>query len=242
MAGKESDAPGPGAKRVTKKPERLARKAARVTETLERLYGTPRRSSRGKVLDSLVGCILSQNTNDANSTRAWRSLKEAFPTWEAAAAAPRSRLERAIRAGGLAPSKSRRIKEILAFLKRTRGGYDLEFLRDMADDEAFDYLESLNGVGKKTAAVVLLFACGRDVFPVDTHIHRIAQRLGLAPEGATRDEVFRRMGPLVPRGKAHCLHVNLLRFGRERCSKRLPRCEGCPLRRECLFVKGRVTF
>ena len=217
-------------------------KVRRVLEALEEIYGEPPRGRRDGVLDSLVACILSQNTNDANSGRAWLRLKERFPKWRDAAAARVRSIEAAIRPGGLAPSKSRRIKAILRRLETERGEYSLEFLREASDSEAFDYLTEMDGVGAKTAAVVLLFAMGREVFPVDTHIHRLAQRLGLAEEGSKRDAVFEAMQPLVPDGKAWSLHINLIRFGRERCRKRNPACDGCPLRRECLYVRGKVSF
>lgn len=223
-------------------PSALRRKVARVASTLERACGVPRFDGGGKVLDSLIGCILSQNTNDRNSGAAWRLLKKRFPSWAAAAAAPRREIENAIRVGGLAPSKSGRIKTILAEVKRSRGDYSLEFLHEMSNRDAFDYLTAMKGVGVKTGAVVLLFAMGRDVFPVDTHIHRISQRLGFVPEGSTRDETFEAMSDLVPKGKAYSFHVNLIRFGRQRCRKRKPACQGCPLRRACLYVKGLVTF
>ena len=220
----------------------VRKKVARVARILERIYGAQQVDADDNVLDSLIGCMLSQNTTDVNSDRAWRELKRRFPTWAAAARAPVGQIESAIRVAGLAPSRSRRIKGILSLVGRTRGRYDLEFIKDTSVDEAFRYLASLDGVGKKTAAVVLLFACGRDVFPVDTHIHRIAQRLGFVGEGSSRDEVFEAMKPLVPKGKALSLHLNLIRFGRERCRKRRPLCPGCPLRRECLYVKGLVEF
>ncbi len=219
----------------------LRRRTARIAAKLERVYGSPEYRERS-VLTSLVGCILSQNTNDLNSGRAWRMLRRTFPTWAATARAPVDEVEEAIRVGGLAHSKAARIKAILARVRRERGAYSLEFLKDAPEDEAYTYLTSFDGVGWKTAAVVLLFAAGRDVFPVDTHIHRIAQRLGLVREGASRDEVFEEMRSLVPRGKAMSLHLNLIRFGRERCRKRSPLHDRCPLRRECLYVRGLVRF
>lgn len=221
---------------------RKAAKVRRVAEALEDIYGEPPRPGRDSVIDSLISCILSQNTNDANSGKAWLRLKKRFPTWHDAAKAPLGRIETAIRPGGLAPSKSRRIKAILRRLDDHYGEYSLEFLHEMDDEEAFEFLRGIDGVGAKTAAVVLLFSLARDVFPVDTHIHRLAQRLGFAPEGATRDGVFEMMKPLVPKGKAWSLHITLIRFGRDRCRKRSPLCQGCPLRRECLYVKGKVGF
>ncbi len=223
--------------------ESAARRRVRgVTRKLETLYGTPRRATSASVLDSLVGCILSQNTNDLNSGRAWRSLKKRFPDWDAAAGAPAKDLENAIRVGGLAPSKSARIKGVLSFLANTTGEHSLEFLRGVSDDEAFEYLTAMDGVGAKTAAVVLLFALGRDAFPVDTHVYRICRRLGFVNEDATRDEVYEAAKTLVPPGRAFSLHVNLIRFGKERCRKRRPVCKGCPFRRSCLYVKGQVEF
>ena len=244
-------APGMGApetlgSHMTKQPSSppsaaLRRRVARAAAILESAYGAPSYSER-HVLDSLIGCILSQNTNDLNSGRAWRMLRRRFPTWSKAAKAPVEAIEDAIRIGGLSHCKALRIKAILADLKASRNRYDLDFLRDMSEDDAFDYLTAMSGVGKKTAAVVLLFAAQRDIFPVDTHIHRIAQRLGWVREGASRDEVFETMRRLVPKGKAMSFHINLLRFGRERCSKRSPNHLGCPLRRQCLYVRGLVAF
>ncbi|MHC4712198.1 MAG: endonuclease III domain-containing protein [Planctomycetota bacterium] len=221
---------------------RLRRRVARIARKLGAVYGKPKYNGGGPILDSLIGCILSQNTNDRNSGAAWRSLRERFPTWASAAAAPRRKIEESIRVGGLAPSKSARIKAILSDIKATRGEYKLEFLHRLPDEEAFEYLTAMNGVGVKTAAVVLLFAMGRDVFPVDTHIHRIAQRLGFVAEGASRDNVFEAMRGRVPKGAAYSLHVNLIRFGRDRCRKRKPLCKGCPLRADCRYVKGLVSF
>ena len=220
----------------------LRRRVARAADVLDGVYGQYPRGRGEKVLDSLIRCILSQHTSDLNSGRAWRVLKQRFPTWRKAALAPVGEIEEAIRVGGLAAVKAPQIKDILTRTKAAHGRYDLQFVCDMEIDEAFEYLTAMKGVGVKTAAVVLLFACGRDVFPVDTHIHRIAQRLGFAREGATRDEVFYAMRGLVPAGKALSFHVNLIRFGRDRCSKRTPRHEGCPLRQMCLYVKGLVKY
>ena len=214
------------------------RKTAAVTRALERSYGRPKLGEKEEALDCLIGCMLSQNTTDSNSDRAWGRLRERFPRWEDAARAPAGRIEAAIRVAGLGRSRSRRIKAILTLVKERHGGYDLEFLRRMKSERAFEYLSSLDGVGKKTAGIVLLFALGRDVFPVDTHVHVICRRLGLASRGATRDEVFEEMASLVPRGRALSLHLNMIRFGKERCTKRNPECGGCPLRRHCVYVRG----
>lgn len=225
---------------TTSSPSLLRRRTARVAHILERLYGVPSPGLDDSVMDCLIGCILSQNTTDVNSDRAWTSLKDRFSTWAAVARAPRKSLESAIRVAGLAPSRSRRIKAILDLVRRSRGSYSLEFLKCLSNEDAFDCLSSMNGVGAKTAAIVLLFGLGRDVFPVDTHVHVICRRLGLAPESASRDEVYESMKPLVPSGKALSLHLNMVRFGKDRCAKRNPLCTGCPLRRLCLHPRGLV--
>ena len=215
----------------------LRRKVKRITSKLEKAYGVPRAEADESVLDSLIGCMLSQNTTDTNSDRAWRNLKARFPSWGAVAKADRRRLEAAIAVAGLGPSRSKRIKRILSYVMKTRGAYTIEFLKDWGNEDAFRYLSALDGVGAKTAAIVLLFAMGRDVFPVDTHIHVIARRLGLVRAGAPRDAVYEAMKPLVPAGRSLSLHLNLIRFGKERCRKRKPTCAGCPLRSECLCVR-----
>jgi endonuclease-3 len=220
----------------------LRRKTVRITRILEKLYGIPRVDLDESVMDCLVGCILSQNTTDINSDRAWRNLKARFPSWASVARAPRRSLESAIRVAGLAPSRSRRIKDILALVKKTRGSYSLEFTKRLSNEEVFGYLSSLNGVGAKTAAIVLLFGMGRDVFPVDTHVHVICRRLGLAPETASRDDVYEAMKPLIPKAKALSLHLNLVHFGKDRCAKRNPRCAGCPLFRLCLRPRRLVSI
>ncbi len=219
---------------------RMAAKVRRILSTLEELYGTPRPGGAESVLDCLIRCILSQNTTDLTSSRAWLSLKGRYRDWPSAAVAPAESIEEAIREGGLARSKSRRIKAILQQLGRRKVKYSLEFLRRKSDEDAFRYLTGMDGVGPKTAAVVLLFALGRDILPVDTHIDRLCRRLGLAGEAATAEDVFEIMKPLVPPGAAHRLHLNMIRFAKERCRKRKPLCGECPLARQCLYVTVRA--
>jgi len=156
----------------------LRARLRRVAERLAGAYGRPRRR-RGDPLDVLVETVLSQNTSDLNSGRAFRSLKAAFPTWPAVAGASPAAVERAIRVGGLARTKSRRIQALLLALEAREGGYDLRVLRRLDAARAAERLAGLPGVGPKTRACVLLFACGHPAFPVDTHVHRIVRRLGL---------------------------------------------------------------
>ncbi len=188
-------------------------------------------------LDSLIQTVLSQATSDTNSHRAFRQLKERFPTWEQALAGRARDIERAIRSGGLARQKSVRIHKILRWVRDRFGEFDLRVVHEMPDDAVFETLLPLNGIGVKTVAVMLLFACGRDVFAVDTHVHRIVRRVGLVPEKATAEKTFALMRPLVPKGKALSFHVNLLKRGRTLCRPTDPACPECPLRRLCAFAK-----
>ena len=173
--------------------------------------------------------LLFQHTSDANTARAFASLKDTFPSWEEVAAARVEEVADAIRSGGLADQKAPRIKAILAEVAEREGAYDLGRLESMDDAEAERYLCSLPGVGPKTAACVLLFSLGRAAFPVDTHVHRIALRLGLVDAGATAEETARRLGPKVPPELRYELHMQLIRHGREVCRARAPHCSGCVL-------------
>ncbi|HUT36985.1 MAG TPA: endonuclease III [Planctomycetota bacterium] len=217
----------------------LKRKAARAVAALERRFGVPERDGPEPPLDALVRTVLSQSTSDVNSGRAFDALRAAFPTWVAAFAAGPARIEAAIRSGGLARQKSRRIHTLLGWVRERFGAFDLDAVHRMPTEEVFATLLPLEGVGVKTIAVMLLFACGRDCFAVDTHVHRIVRRLGLAPETASAERTFRLMRPLVPAGKALSFHLNLLSLGRTLCRPTGLRCAECPLRRLCEYVKRR---
>jgi len=217
----------------------LCRRTAQAVAALERRFGTPEWDGPEPPLDALVRTVLSQSTSDANSGRAFDALKEAFPTWEAAFAAGPAAIEAAIRSGGLARQKSRRIHNILAWVRERFGRFDLDAVDQMPTDEAFDTFLPLEGIGVKTVAVMLLFACGRDCFPVDTHVHRILRRVGLVPPTATAERTFHLMGPLVPPGKALSFHVNLLALGRTLCRPTDPNCPHCPLGKTCEFASKR---
>jgi endonuclease III len=166
------------------------------------------------VIDEVVATVLSQHTSDTNSERAFAQLKEAFPTWERVAAASAGRVADAIRCGGIADQKARRIQQILAAISEREGRLDLSRLHDLDDAAARAYLESLPGVGPKTAACVLTFAMGRAAFPVDTHVHRVALRLGWLPPKTTADTAHRVLGATVPAGIRYDLHVAMISHGR----------------------------
>jgi endonuclease-3 len=183
----------------------------------------------GDPLAELVATVLSQNTSDLNSGRAYRSLRRAFPSWSKVARASPESIEDAIRCGGLARVKSRRILQVLHAVREREGRLDLRFLRQLPPAEAEAHLIGLPGVGPKTRACVLLFSCGHPAFPVDTHVHRIARRLGVVPERATAERAQAILEPSVPAGRHLDLHLNLIRLGREICRPAQPRCPECPL-------------
>jgi endonuclease-3 len=204
-----------------------------IIDLLEQEYGIPERSHHTQPLESLVVTILSQNTNDVNRDRAYRSLRQRFPSWQALHDAPSREIAQAIRVGGLSNIKSKRIKQILHAIKKERGSFDLSFLRKLPPEEAEAKLLSYKGVGPKTAKCVILFSLGKEVFPVDTHIHRLSRRLGLVPENSTRDQTHERMAALVPPDKMHSFHLNLIAHGRKTCKARDPRCLDCFLGHLC---------
>jgi endonuclease-3 len=183
----------------------------------------------------LVATILSQNTNDTNSHRAYLSLRNAYRSWPALRAAPVRSIAAAIRVGGMAHQKSGRIRNLLNTLQHRHGSLRLGFLSRQTDDEVLSFLTSFDGIGPKTAACVLLFSLGRNVVPVDTHVHRICSRLALVPPTNSPEQTFARLRPLVPEGKAYSLHVNLIIFGRTICRSSRPRCGTCPLAKACHY-------
>lgn len=219
----------------------LRAKTAEVNARLVKRFGRPTHR-REKPLESLVWTILSQNTNDNLSERAYRGLRKSFPRWEMLLDAPTKKIADAIRVGGLANQKSRNIKAFLQWVKATYGRMSLDAICDMSVDEATQVLTQHRGIGLKTVYVTLMFACGKDIFPVDTHIWRIVRRLGLAPSKAGRDKVTHWMQPLVPQGESLPLHLNLIRLGREICQARKPRCYDCPLVEICLYPDKNLTL
>jgi endonuclease-3 len=218
-----------------------SKRARQIADDLEGILGKPSKPGRrSNPLDTLIATLLSQNTNDQNSYRAWLNLRKEFPTWRKVAAAPSRDLAQSIKVGGLKNQKAQRIQMILRSLHRERGSYNLDFLKSKSDEETMSYLMSMKGVGTKTAACVLVFSLGRDAFPVDTHIHRICNRLGLV-KTKSADETYEAMKALVPNGRAYSFHVNLIRFGRQTCKAGRPLCGACPLFDHCVFP-GKLKF
>ncbi len=188
-------------------------------------------------LSVLISAILSQNTSDVNRDQAWRRLKERFSTWEDVLAADTVEIAEAIRPGGLADIKAPRILEILRTIKRERGELTLDFLAEMEVDEAKRWLISLNGVGPKTAAIVLLFALGKPAFPVDTHVHRVSRRLGLIGPKTSREQAHEILEALLPPEIYYTFHLNLIAHGRQVCKSQQPRCAACTLREHCDYYR-----
>jgi endonuclease-3 len=206
-----------------------------MLKQLERAYGVPRWQPTHDPLGELIATILSQNTSDVNSDRAYAALRLAYPTWEAVLQAAPAKLAAVIRSGGLATLKSQRIQAILDALKQRYGGLSLDFLMEMPMPAARAFLADFPGVGPKTIACVLLFACGQPAFPVDTHIHRVTTRLGLLPAGCTAERAHTVLEPVIPSHKVYSAHVNLIRHGRSVCHARRPDCQHCCLRRWCRY-------
>ena len=190
-------------------------------------------------LDELINTILSQNTTDLNRDRAYRALRAAFPTWAAVRDAPPSQLIAAIKPAGLANQKGPRIQKILARITAERGELNIHFLADLPVSEAKAWLISLDGVGPKTAAIVLLFALGQPAFPVDTHIHRVTGRLGLIPPKTTADQAHEILAALVPTAWYQPFHLLVIQHGRTVCKAQRPRCEVCPLQKYCADYQRR---
>ena len=186
----------------------------------------------GHPIAELVLTVLSQSTNDRNRDVAYLRLRDRFPTWEEVRDAPVDAIEEAIRPGGISKVKSARIKSILAAIAPA-GEVSLDALDRMDVPSAQEYLTSLPGVGRKTAACVLLFALGKHDVPVDTHVSRVGMRLELLRPGAGFAELHDTMLAITPLGEELELHLNLLRHGRRTCHARSPECRACALRRMC---------
>ena len=211
--------------------------ASEIHRRLLDFYGQPTWRNPLPPVDELVSTILSQNTNDTNRDRAFESLRQRFPTWEAVREADPASVVAAIRPAGLANQKGPRIQQVLREIIAERGSLDLAFLKDLPLEEARAWLMKFKGVGPKTAAIVSLFSLGRPAFPVDTHIYRVTGRIGLRPERMTVEETHRYLEELLPPETYYAAHLNIIRLGREICAARKPACERCPLREICNYAK-----
>jgi endonuclease-3 len=207
-----------------------ARRVRTLRARLREMYGVPVMAPHGDPLGELVLTVLSQSTNDRNRDVAFLRLRDRFPSWEAVRDAPVEEVEEAIRPGGISKVKSVRIR---AILEAIGDPLDLAWMRAAPVPDSQAYLVGLPGVGRKTAACVLLFSFGMPDVPVDTHVSRVGTRLGLFRPGAPFEELHDDMLALTPRGQELELHVNLLRHGRRTCHSQRPACGVCALRRMC---------
>lgn len=219
--------------------ERLQRRLVRwVHRQLLEAFGRPTQEPAYAPLDELVGTILSQHTSDLNSGRAFDALKANFTTWEAVRDGPVEGLIETIRAGGLAVVKAHRIQAVLRALTDAEGRVQLPDLRRMRRRDAVELLTSLPGVGRKTAACVLLFGADVPAMPVDTHVHRVALRVGLVPPRTSPEATTDALEAALAPRDYYAFHVNVIRLGRQICKAPRPRCEVCPLAERCATGRG----
>jgi endonuclease-3 len=211
----------------------ITSKALTIHKLLLEEYGPRTWRPPDDPLDTLISVILSQNTTDVNRDRAFERLRQRFPTWEAVRDAEVAAIAGAIRPAGLARTKAPRIKEALQTISRERDELSLAFLADMSVEEARAWLISLNGIGPKSAAIVLCFAFGRPAFPVDTHVHRVSKRLGLIGSRVSREKAHTLLEELLPSAIYYTFHLNLIAHGRQVCKARQPHCATCILQKQC---------
>jgi endonuclease-3 len=207
-----------------------------VLTSLQGLYGLPHWAPRRPPTDELVLTILSQHTSDLNAERAFDELVARFPDWESVAAAAVGDVAAAIASGGLARQKAPRIQSALRQIRDERGDYSLDFLAGMDPRTARDWLVRLDGVGPKTAAVVLLFCFRQPLMPVDTHVHRVMSRIGIIPARTPADRAHDIALDMFPPERMYEAHVNLITHGRRTCTARNPACSRCPVAPRCWYV------
>jgi endonuclease III len=207
----------------------------KINKTLILKFGVPKRNqAETDPIHALIATILSQNTTDKNSYKAYQILKTNFKNWNEVASAKQSTIEQYIRVGGLAKQKAKAIKTILNSLQKQKGKITLDYLKELSNNEAVSELVKFNGVGVKTASCVLLFSLNKNVCPVDTHVHRTANRIGLV-KTKSPDKTFEIINENLPEGVAHSFHTNLIKLGRDICKSGKPLCTICPLLKICTF-------
>jgi endonuclease-3 len=215
--------------------KKMTDKIIQINELLVQRFGIPKRNKKlPDPVNLLIATILSQNTNDNNSYKAFKNLKKRFPKWEDILAARRTSIEKEIRVAGLGKQKSEAIKNFVKELHQTKGKISLQYLKKLENEKALEDLTSYKGIGVKTASCALLFSLDRNVCPVDTHVHRTTNRIGLVKE-KTPDKTFFTLNKNFPPNIAHSFHTNLIRLGREICKPKNPACGICPLKKVCEF-------
>ena len=210
-------------------------RAVKIHTTLLQAFGEPIWRDPLPAIDELVSTILSQNTNDVNRDCGFHALRANLPTWEAVRDADVEDVINAIRPAGLANQKGPRIQQVLRAITAERGSLNLDFLADLPIEEARAWLTKFNGVGPKTAAIVLCFSLNMPAFPVDTHIYRLSGRIGLRPEKMTVEQAHPHLESVFPSETYYAAHLNLIRLGREVCHARKPNCPKCPIIKLCEY-------
>ena len=211
------------------------RKIEKVNDALLSHFGIPKRNERTpNPLTTLIGTILSQNTNDNNSFKAFQALRQAYPQWRQLENVSATEIAALIKTAGLANQKSKAIKNVIRYAIEEKKSNTLNSLQKMSDEDILQELTSFDGVGVKTAACVLLFSLGRNICPVDTHVHRTLNRIGIVSTSIP-EKTFYTLLPLLPSGIAHAFHTNLINLGRKFCTPSNPDCTNCPVRMLCKF-------
>ena len=212
-----------------------------IIKRLDEYFGRPfdHRANPASVLDVLIATKLSQNTTDKSSFKAYTNLKKKFKTWEKAADADIDIIKECIKVCGLANTKARNIKQMLQQMKKNYGTLDLSFMNEFEDEKIYAEFLQYEGIGVKTISCVVIFALGRDAFPVDTHVHRVLNRLGIAKTN-TPVKTFEMMKDIIPEGKKYELHSNLIKFGRNICRSNNPLCSVCFLYDVCRFKEKKL--
>jgi endonuclease-3 len=213
----------------------IKQRALKIHKTLLDVFGEPIWRNQLPAIDELVSTILSQNTNDVNRDRAFEALRARFPIWEIVRDANETDVIDAIRPAGLGNQKGPRIQQVLRAITKERGSLNLDFLAGLPTEEARAWLTKFNGVGPKTAAIVLCFALGIPAFPVDTHVYRVTGRIGLRPERMTLEQAHPHLESVFPPETYYAAHLNIIRLGREVCNARKPLCPQCPVKHLCEY-------
>lgn len=213
----------------------LKEKIKKINGILVKHFGIPSRPKKlPNPIDTLIATILSQNTNDNNSYKAYQNLKQKYDNWKEVADTPRNKIEKLIRVAGLGKQKSETIKKLLATLQQSHNKVDLQYIQNMRDEDILEELTSIKGIGVKTASCVLLFSLGRNVCPVDTHVHRTLNRIGVV-KTSSPDKTFEQINKSLPDGIAHQFHTNLIKLGRDICKPAKPFCSICPILKKCTY-------
>lgn len=213
----------------------MKKKIDKINKLLINYFGIPPKSKKlPDPLDAIIGTILSQNTNDNNSYKAYRKLKDSFNNWDELALLKPAQIEKYIKVAGLGKQKSKAIYGLLQSLKKKQKRISLNYIKHYTDERILEELTVYNGVGVKTASCVLLFSLDRNICPVDTHVHRTLNRIGLVKTNSP-EKTFYAIINNIPDGIAHSFHTNLIRLGREFCKPAKPNCISCPLIENCKY-------